>query len=154
LRGTANHYLDLAKRGINPLTALAAAATAVGLRVEQLAKSFIEDYVTPKELKSLRKYQQAIEVHIVPHLGQKLAALVTRDEIRDALKKAMVKKARGEGPRDRARGGKEAARTMISVGRSMFAWGWMRKRYSGRKKIIHFPIWKGRCPKRRKVSAP
>jgi len=122
-RATANHYLDLAKKGVNPHTALEGSATAGGMLVEQLARSYIEDYIKPKELKSLRKYGQAIDVHIVPHLGKKLAALVTRDEIRDALKKAMVKKPRGEGPRDRPQGGKEAARTMISVGRSMFTWG-------------------------------
>jgi integrase len=122
-RGTANNYLDQAMKGISPAKVLESASTSAGILVEQLAKSFIDDYVTIKELKSLRKYQQAIDVHIAPQIGKKLAALVTRDEVRDALKKAMVKKPRGQGPRDRAHGGKEAARTMISVGRSMFTWG-------------------------------
>jgi integrase len=128
IRSRASAYRDQAKRGINPLTALAAAATAGGLSVEQLAEAFIEDYVEPKELKSLRKYQQALDAHILPHLGRKSAVLVTRDEVREALKKAMVKTPRGEGPKDRARGGKEAARTMISVGRSMFTWGMEEKK--------------------------
>jgi integrase len=122
-RSTANSYLDQAKKGINALEALAAAATAGGALVEHLAKSFIEEYVKVKELKSLRKYEQAINVHIVPHLGKKPAPLLTRDEVRAALAKVTVRQPRGEGPRDRARGGKEAARTMISVGRSMFTWG-------------------------------
>jgi integrase len=122
-RGTANAYLDQAKKGINPAKALETGSTSGGLVVEALAKAFIDDYVMLKELKSLRKYQQVIDVHIMPQLGTMLAAMVTRDEVRDALKKAMVKKPRGTGPRDRPRGGKEAARSMISVGRSMFTWG-------------------------------
>jgi integrase len=122
-RSTANAYLDQAKRGVSPVRALEVASTANGLLVEQLAKSYIEDYVKIKELKSLRKYEQALDVHIVPHLGRTLAPLVTRDDVRGALKKVMLKQPRGEGPKDRRRGGKEAARTMISVGRAMFSWG-------------------------------
>ena len=88
-----------------------------------MAKAFIEDYVKIKELRSLEKYQQAIDVHIVPVLGRELAALVTRDEVFDAVKKALIKRPRGDGPLDRPHGGKEAARTTVTVGRSMFTWG-------------------------------
>jgi hypothetical protein len=53
--------------------ALEAAATAGGLTVAQLAQTFIADYAKLRELRALRKYEQAIEVHIVPHVGGILA---------------------------------------------------------------------------------
>jgi hypothetical protein len=104
----------------------------------------------PKELKSLRKYEQTLDVHILPHLGTKLAALVTRDEVRDALKKVMVKQPRGDGPRARARGGKEAARTMISVGRSMFAWGMEEKKVVRPEKDNPFSNMEKTLPQKKK----
>jgi integrase len=128
-RSTANDYLDQAKRGIDPATAVAAAAVSGAITVEQLVKGFIEDYVKLKELRSLLKYQGAVDTHIVPLLGRKLAAIVTRDEITDAVKKAIVKKPRGDGPRDRPRGGKEAARTMLSVLRRAIRWGIDEKKF-------------------------
>jgi hypothetical protein len=39
-----------------------------------------------------------------------------------------TKKARGAGPRDRPRGGKEAARTFVSVLRQMITWGVQEKK--------------------------
>jgi integrase len=123
VRSTANTYLDQAKRGINPLKALEAGETAGGLTVARLAQTFITDYAKMRELRALRKYEQAIAVHIVPHLGGILAAQLTREQVRDAVKKVMVKQPRGEGPRDRPRGGKEAARTMLTVLRQMLTWG-------------------------------
>jgi integrase len=128
-RSTANTYLDQAKRGIDPATAVAAAAASGAITVEQLVKAFIEDYVKLKELRSLAKYEGAADTHIVPLLGRKLAATVSRDEITDAVKKAMVKKPRGDGPRDRPRGGKEAARTMLSVLRRAIRWGLDEKKF-------------------------
>ena len=122
-RSKAFGYLAQAKRGVDPRIALSQAATADGLLVKGLAKVFIEDHVKIKELKSLERYQHAIDVHIVPALGQKPATLLTRDEVFEAVKKALIKRPRGDGPRDRPRGGKEAARTMVTVGRSMFTWG-------------------------------
>jgi hypothetical protein len=55
-RSSANAYLDQAKRGINPLNALETAATAGGLTIKQLSRTFIDDYVKMKELRSLKKY--------------------------------------------------------------------------------------------------
>jgi hypothetical protein len=68
-RGAASTYLDQARRGVSPLRALESAATAGGLTVAQLAKTFIDDYAKMRELRALRKYEQAIAVHFVPHLG-------------------------------------------------------------------------------------
>ena len=81
------------------------------------------DYVKMKGLKAERKYQMAIDVSINPYIGQILADVCSREDVRDALKKVMVKQLRGTGPRDRSKGGKEAARTMVTVLRKMFAWG-------------------------------
>jgi integrase len=122
-RGLASTYLDQARRGISPVKALEAAATAGGLTVAQIAQTFIDDYAKMRELRALRKYEQAIEVHIVPHLGGILADELTREQVRDAMKKVMVKRPRGAGARDRPRGGKEAARTMLTVLRQMITWG-------------------------------
>jgi integrase len=122
-RSTANTYLDQAKRGINPQRALAAKATAGGLTVKQLGETFLEDYVRMRELRSFKKYDSAITVHIVPHLGDVLADLLSREEVRSTVKKVMVTQPRGTGPRDRIRGGKEAARTMVAVLRNMISWG-------------------------------
>ena len=122
-RSTANTYWDQAKKGVSPARALEMAATAGGLTVQGLAQVFIDEYVKMRELRSLKKYAMAIDVHIVPHLGGAMAATVSREDVRDTLKKVMVKKARGAGPKDRVRGGKEAARTMVSVFRQMITWG-------------------------------
>ena len=122
-RGLASTYLDQARRGISPVKALEAAATAGGLTVAQLAQTFIDDYAKMREFRALRKYEQAIAVHIVPHLGGVLADELTREQVREAMKKVMVKRPRGAGARDRPRGGKEAARTMLSVLRQMITWG-------------------------------
>jgi integrase len=122
-RGTANTYLDQARRGVNPVNALEAAATLGGLTIAQLAKAFIEEYAKVRELRALRKYQQTIDVHIVPHLGDILADRLNREDVRGAMNKVMVKMPRGDGPTARPRGGKEAARTMISVLRQIITWG-------------------------------
>ena len=122
-RSTANAYLDQAKRGMSPVAALERAATAGGLTVQELATVFMEDYAKMRGIRSLKKYSQAIEVHIVPRLGEVIADLLTRDQLREAAKKVMVKQPRGQGPRARLRGGTEAARTMIAVLRQMISWG-------------------------------
>jgi hypothetical protein len=103
-RSLASTYLDQARRGISPLKALEAAATAGGLTVAQLAQTFIADYAKMRELRALRKCEQAIAVHIVPHLGGTLADELTRGQVREAMKKVMVKRPRGgkrPGPADR-----------------------------------------------------
>jgi integrase len=118
----ASTYLDQARRGISPVKALEAAATSGGLTVAQLGKVFIEEYAKVRELRALRKYEQAIDVHIAPHLGGILADRLTREDVRGAITKVMVKKPRGDGPKDRPRGGKEAARTLVTVLRQMIRW--------------------------------
>jgi integrase len=121
-RATASTYLDQARRGVNPVRALEAAATLGGLTVAELGKVFIDEYARVRELRALRKYEQAIDVHIVPHLGDVLVDRLTREEVRAAITKVMVKKPRGDAPKDRPRGGKEAARTMVTVLRQMISW--------------------------------
>ena len=80
------------------------------------------DYVELKRLKASRKYQMALEASINPHLGTLFAELVTRDDVRLAMKKVMQKQPAGKTPRHRPRGGIEAARTYVTVLRKLFAW--------------------------------
>lgn len=126
-RGLANTYLDHAKKGVSPVTALEARATAGGLTVKALAEIFMTDYVRMKELRAFLKYQGAIRVHIVPNLGPVLADVVSRDQIRALVRKVMVRVPRGTGPRDRPRGGKEAARSALAILRKMITWGMREK---------------------------
>jgi len=126
-RALANTYLDQANKGLSPIAALESAATAGGLTVRALAERFLADYVRMKELRALLKYEIAIRVHIVPALGEVLADVVGREQVRTLVRKAMVRVPRGNGPRDRPRGGKEAARTALGVFRKMINWG-MRER--------------------------
>jgi len=122
-RALANTYLDQARRGVSPAIALEATATAGGLIVEALAKKFLDDYVHMKELRALLKYEGAIRVHIVPQLGHVLADMLSRDQVRACVKKVMVRVPRGSDSKDRTRGGKEAARSVIAVLRKMINWG-------------------------------
>ena len=121
-RALAHQYWDQAKKGISPVKALEESATAGGLTVSELGQSFISDYVKMRELKAFNRYQCAINVHIIPQLGTLLADRVTRDDVRAMLKRVLEKKERPIHPRGRPRGGKEAARTTMSVLRTMFAW--------------------------------
>jgi integrase len=122
-RAIANTYLDQANQGISPMAALESAATAGGPTVRALAEKFLDDYVQMKELRALLKYEGAIRVHIVPTLGDALADRVSREHVRGLVKKVMVRTPRGQGARDRPRGGKEAARTALGVFRKMINWG-------------------------------
>jgi integrase len=126
-RAIANTYLDQANQGISPVAALESAATSGGLTVCALAEKFLIDYVRMKELRALLKYEGAIRVHIVPALGDVLADRVSREQVRGLVRKVMVRVPRGEGARDRPRGGKEAARSSLGVFRKMINWG-MRER--------------------------
>lgn len=122
-RSLANAYLDQAKRGVSPVAALEAKATAGGLTVETLAEKFLSDYVYLKQLRATRRYEMAIRIHIVEGVGRVLADLLTRDQVRGLMKKVMVRvPSSGEG-RSRPRGGKEAARTVMGVLRKMINWG-------------------------------
>jgi len=122
-RGLASTYIEQAKRGISPAAALESMATAGGSTVRALAGKFVTDYVRMKELRALRKYQMALDVHALPEIGDVLADVLSREQVRNLVKQAMVRHPRGEGPKDRPRGGKEAARTLISVLRKMINWG-------------------------------
>ena len=126
-RALANTYLDQANKGLSPIAALENVATARGLTVRVLGEKFLTDYVRMKDLRALLKYEGAIRVHIVPVLGGLLADTITREHVRALVRKAMVRLPRGDGPRDRPRGGKEAARTVLGVLRKMINWG-MRER--------------------------
>jgi Arm domain-containing DNA-binding protein len=68
-RARANEFIAQANAGESPMIALERAA-AGGLTVEALAERFIEDYARSKNLKSVRKYEQAIATHILPQLGE------------------------------------------------------------------------------------
>jgi integrase len=122
-RARASHSLDQAKNGECPTDALERNATAGGLNVSALCEKFLDDYVRMKELRALLKYEGAIRVHIVPHLGHVLADVLSRDQVRATVKKVMVRVPRGNAPKDRPQGGKEAARSVIAVLRKMINWG-------------------------------
>jgi integrase len=123
VRATANTLLDQAKRGINPKVALAQTATAGGLTVRQFAEKFLKDYVHSRELDSAKKYELAFETHINPLVGDRLAELLTREEIRTVMDAARVKRKRPAGARGGMIGGVEAARTAMGVMRQMYSWG-------------------------------
>jgi len=122
-RSLANTYLDQAKKGVSPISALESIATAGGLTIKALAEKFVADYVRMKDLRALAKYEGAVRVHIVPALGEVLADTLSREQVRGLVKKAMVRVPRGRGSRDRPRGGKEAARSALGVLRKMINWG-------------------------------
>jgi integrase len=122
-RGLANTFLDQAKKGVSPVKALEAAATAGGLTIQALSERFLSDYVRMKELRAFIKYEGALRVHVVPRVGGVLADTLSREEVRGLLKRVMVRVPRTDRPRARPRGGKEAARTVLAVLRKMISWG-------------------------------
>ena len=122
-RALANTFLDQANGGVSPAAALERAATADGLTVRALSEKFLDDYVRMKELRALGKYETALRVHVVPQIGDVLADALSREQVRGVIKKTMIRVPRGNGPRDRPRGGKEAARTVLGVLRKMISWG-------------------------------
>lgn len=122
-RAQANHILDEAKRGINPKRAMAQSATAYTLTVRQLSERYLRDYVHSKGLDSAKNYEMAFGTHIRPIIGDKLAELVTREEVRDVMNAARVKRPRPKGQKGGQLGGVEAARTTMSVLRQMYSWG-------------------------------
>ena len=118
-RARASQCLDQAKRGEQLIDELEQATTAGGPSIAALAEGFLSDYVRLKELRAARKYEMAIRVHIVPEVGRVLADVLSRDQVRGLMKAAMVRVPRGSGGKDRPRGGKEAARTVVGVLRKM-----------------------------------
>ena len=121
-RGLANAYLDQAKRGVSPVAALESNATTGGLTVQALGEKFLSDYVRMREIRALLKYEGALRVHINPSVGDTLADVLTREQVRKLVKATMVRVPRGAGPKDRPRGGREAARTVLGVLRTMLNW--------------------------------
>jgi len=114
-RGQAHLFLDQARRGVSPVKASEAVATARGLTIQALSEKFIVDYVCMKQLRAVNRYEGALRVHIVPSVGDVLADLLTREQVRTLVKKVMVRTPRGAGGKDRPRGGLEAARTMVEI---------------------------------------
>lgn len=121
-RAKANSYLDQAKNGISPTEAMEQVATARGLTVKALAEKFIADYIRMRQLRSLLKYEGAINVHIIPGLGNVLAEVLNREQVRTLIRSTMVRLPRATHARGRPRGGREAARTVLVVLRRMINW--------------------------------
>ncbi len=121
-RAQANHLLEQAKLGINPKLAMAQSATAYTLTVRQLSERYLKDYVHSKGLDSARNYEIAFDTHINSTIGEKLAELVTREDAREVMNAARVKRPRPKGQKGGQLGGIEAARTTMSVLRQMYSW--------------------------------
>jgi len=96
-RAQANHLLEQAKLGINPKLAMAQSATAYTMTVRQLSERYLKDYVRSKGLDSARNYEIAFDTHINPTIGEKLAELVTREDAREVMNAARVKRPRPKG---------------------------------------------------------
>ena len=121
-RARANHMADQAKRGVNPKDLLKETATAGSSTVADISKDFLRQYVYSKELDSARKYEIAFSTHINPTMGDRLAELLTREEVRTVMEAARIKRHRTPGERGGGIGGVEAARTAMGVLRHMYSW--------------------------------
>ena len=91
--------------------------------VKVLSERFLADYVRMKALRAVSRSEGALRVHVLPNIGDMLVDQLRREHVRDLLKKVMTRSPRGNGSWDRPRGGKEAARTVLSVLRKMISWG-------------------------------
>ena len=121
-RARANHMADQAKHGINPKDLLKEAATSGSLNVADLSKDFLKQYVYSKGLDSAPKYENALRTHINPKVGERLAELLTREEVRTVMEAARIKRHRAPGESGGGFGGVEAARTAVGVLRHMYSW--------------------------------
>jgi integrase len=121
-RARANEYRAQAKKGESPAISLEHAATAGGLTVQALSHRFLEDYARSKELRSARKYEQAILTHINPNIGRVLVDVLDREQVRDLIRKVRIRQPRPENGKGRVRGGSEAARTVLAVLRLLVSW--------------------------------
>ncbi len=121
-RAKANEYRAQAKKGESPAISLEQAATAGGLTVQALAHRFLEDYARSKELRSARKYEQAILTHINPIIGRVLVDVLDREQVRDLIRKVRIRQPRPDNEKGRVRGGSEAARTVLAVLRLVVSW--------------------------------
>ncbi|HWX26466.1 MAG TPA: tyrosine-type recombinase/integrase [Steroidobacteraceae bacterium] len=120
-RARANEFRSRANAGESPAIALERAA-AGRLTVQALSARFLEDYARSKNLRSTRKYEQAIATHIVPHLGDIPVDALDREEVRSLIRHVRVPQPRADTQRGRARGGIEAARRALGVLRLMVGW--------------------------------
>jgi hypothetical protein len=77
--------------------------------------------VYSKELDSAGKYEIAFSTHINPKVGERLAELLTREEVRSVMEAARIKRHRAPGERGGGIGGVEAARTAMGVLRHMYS---------------------------------
>src|SRR5260370_25109742 len=96
---------DQAKRGINPKDLLKDAATAGSSSVTALSQAFLKQYVYSRELDSARKYEIAFNTHINPKVGDRLAELLTREDVRAGMEAARVQRARPPADRGGGTGG-------------------------------------------------
>lgn len=113
---------DQAKHGVNPKDLLKESATAGSFSIADLSKEFLKQYVYSKELDSARKYEMAFSTHINPTVGERLAEMLTREEVRKVMEAARIKRHRAPGERGGGIGGVEAARTAMGVLRHMYSW--------------------------------
>lgn len=121
-RAQANHLIGLAKQGQNPRDALGHTATSGPLSVRALSDDFMKSHVYSRELDSTKNYENAFNVHINPQVGDRLAELLTREEVRRVMESARVKRKRPEKQRGGDIGGVEAARSTMSVLRHLYSW--------------------------------
>lgn len=121
-RARASEYRALAKKGDSPAISLERAATDGALTVEALGKRFFEDYARSKELRSARKYEQAMLTHINPNIGSVLVDVLDREKVRELIRKVRIRHPRPDSDKGRARGGSEAVRTVIAVLRLVLSW--------------------------------
>src|ERR1700688_4106879 len=121
-RAKANEYRAQAKKGESPAISLEHAATAGGLTIQALSHRFLEDYARSKELRSARKYEQAILTHINPTIGRVLVDVLDREQVRDLIRKVRIRQPRPDNEKGRVRGGSEAARTVLAVLRLLVSW--------------------------------
>jgi hypothetical protein len=120
-RARANEFLAQANAGQSPVIALERAA-AGGMTVAALTERFLEDYARSKNLRSARKYEQAIATHILPQLGEVSVDALDREQIRSLIRQVRVPRPRLDTKGGRAHGGIEAARRALGVLRLMVGW--------------------------------
>lgn len=74
-----------------------------------------------KELDSTRQYELAFSTHINPKVGERLAELLTREDVRSVTEAARIKRLRTPGERGGGIGGVETARTAMGLLRHMYS---------------------------------
>jgi integrase len=121
-RARATDLIEHASRGVNPKVALRTNATAGGPTVEALSEDFLKNHVHSRAIDSAKNYESSFSVHINPKVGDTLADLLTRDDVRAVMDSARTKRKRPRGQSGGQLGGIEAARSAMSVLRHMYSW--------------------------------